>query len=192
MSCRSPSPRRGPDGRIMEWGYGCIQARDEIMVKAWCAWSGWCACDAALTVSYCGLLYTTRRWLGGLVDRLGSWTDFNFQDGQDTGSTGRLAGMTDEWLPCYGCGDGADRACAVSRSAGAPKNHPTRRRQPTRGAFGPRQPWEAPARESRHRVTVCPFCPPVPCPVFAVQPVTPFLLAGTPGRKETGFRERQT
>lgn len=52
----------------MEWGYGCIHVRDEIMVKAWCAW---CVCDAPLTVSYCGLLYTTRRWLGVLVDH--SW-----------------------------------------------------------------------------------------------------------------------
>lgn len=64
----------------MEWGCGCIQARDEIMVKAWCAW---CVCDGALTVSYCGLLYTTRRWLGGLVDHLGSWTDLTFQEWQN-------------------------------------------------------------------------------------------------------------
>lgn len=48
--------------------------------KAWCAW---CVCDGALTVSYCGLLYTTRRWLGALVDHLGSWTDLTFQEWQN-------------------------------------------------------------------------------------------------------------
>lgn len=33
VSCRSLHAQRS-DGRIMEWGYGRIQARDEIMVEA--------------------------------------------------------------------------------------------------------------------------------------------------------------
>lgn len=166
----------------MEWGYGCIHVRDEIMVKAWCAWCV-CVCDAPLTVGYCELLYTTRRWLGGLVDHLGSWTDFTFQDWQ--------AGRNDnEWLPCYRGGDGADRACAVSRSAGAPKP--------------PHQPTCPPDDGSQRGVHLGPgspgctcqgikapcdglsVCPPVLLPVLAVQPVTPCCRDP---REETGPRE---
>lgn len=141
------------------------------MVKAWCAW---CVCDAPLTVSYCELLYTTRRWLGGLVDHLGSWTDFTFQDWQ--------AGRNDnEWLPCYRGGDGADRACAVSRSAGAPKTTPPAHQTTAanEGCIWAPAALGAPAKESRHRVTVCPSARPF-CPSLQSSPSP--RAAGTPAR----------
>lgn len=89
----------------MECGYGCSQVRDEIMVKALgCAWCVclvlWCAGDVCpLTVSYCGLLYTTRRWLGCLVDHpnhLGSWIGFTFQDRQTVRNGKRVAALLRE------------------------------------------------------------------------------------------------
>lgn len=56
--------------------------------------------------------------LGVLSTILEVGLTLTFQDWQ----TGR---NDKEWLPCYGGGDGVDRACAVSRSAGRQKEHPT-------------------------------------------------------------------
>lgn len=66
-------------------GMGCSQVRDEIIVKA--PW-GAVGDGVPSRVSYCGLLYTTRRWLGSLVDHLGSWIGFTFP-GQADWQTGR-------------------------------------------------------------------------------------------------------
>lgn len=188
ISCRSPSPRRRPDGRIMEWGCGCIQARDEIMVKAWCAW---CVCDGALAVGYCWLLYTRRRWLGALVDLLGSWTDLTFQDWQ-TGR--RLAGMTTSGCPVTDVGTApiarVPSAGPQGRQKTTPPDRGSQRVQGCIWAPAALGAWEAPAKESRHRVTVCPSCPPVPCSVFAVvKPATPLLLPGPQGGEGRGWSQ---
>lgn len=168
----------------MERGCGCTQARDEIMVKAWCV------PGAYLCASYA----TTRRWLGGHVDHLGSWIDSTFQD-RRTGESGqerrRVAALF------TGVGTGADRACAVSRSAGAPKQpwNPTRPRQPTRVCSRAPAALGAPAKETRHRVTVCPSARlPAVLPVFLQSNPRP---AGPPEREgreteKTGVWSQET
>lgn len=118
--------------------------------------------------------------LGFLSTILGSWTDFTFQDWQ--------AGRNDnEWLPCYGGGDGADRACAVSRSAGR-QNHPTC--PPENGSQrGVHLDPGSPGCTCQGIKAPCDglsVCPPV-LPVLAVQPVTPSCR--DPREQETGPRK---
>lgn len=81
--------------------------------------------------------------------------------------------MTNEWLPCYGCGDGRRSRVCRQPVRWAPKNHPTRRRQPTRIVEGcSRAPaaLDAPAKEARHRVTVCPSVRAPSCPFLQSNP----------------------
>ena len=146
-------------------------------------------------MSCCGLLCTTRRWLGCLVDHLGSWTDFTFQDRPDCQN-----GRNDkEWLPC--CGRWRRSPIARVPSAGplgAKSPHQTTAaNQANQECSWAPAALDAPAKETRHRVTVCPSArlpvlPALPCP--SLQSQTPRLPAhptmpGPPESERPGRRE---
>lgn len=129
-------------------GYGCIQVRDEIMVKAWCAWC------ARRCFPHCKLMCTTRRWLGGLVDRLGSWTDFNLRERPGVARNDKKSfcpAPPCRALPCNRGGDGVDRACRQP-VRWAPNPHKTSAaNERCSGALGP---WAALGSTAKDQGTV--------------------------------------
>lgn len=114
----------------MECGYGCIQVRYEIMVKAWC----WLVCrrcfpHCELLTCYCILPDGGLVVLSTVLEVGSTSPDLTFQEWQPAGQQGMAkSGSPALWRR-------ASIARAVSRSAR--RQTPTDERQPTRGGLGP-------------------------------------------------------